>query len=107
MARTKRHNREERQSWAERWHASGLSGREFAKKNGLKAESVYRWGKEFPGEQVTGSRKTSAFTEVRVGQAEPNLDEPIELALKNDRVLRVPPGTDAAYVRTLVEALES
>ncbi len=106
MAKSKRHNAEERRSWAERWRTSGLSGREFAKRNGLEAESVYRWGKEFAG-GATGRAKTRAFTEVRVGIAEPKPGEPIELALKNGRVLRVPPGTDAAYVRTLVEALES
>ncbi len=47
MARTKRHTPDERKIWAERWRASGLNGREFAKKHGLEVESVYRWGKEF------------------------------------------------------------
>lgn len=84
-----------------------MSGREFARENGLEAESVYRWGKEFPDERATGSTRTQAFTEVRVGRTDPKPHEPIEIALKNHRVLRVPAGTDAAYVRELVEALES
>lgn len=110
MARSRRHSPQERRTWAKRWHASGLSGREFARKNGLEVESVYRWGREFPAEDVKASEKPRrGFTEVRVRNEEPQMPSPLELelALKNHRVLRLRVGTDTTYVRKLVEALES
>ncbi len=85
-----------------------MSGREFARQNGLEAESVYRWGKEFPGAGANGKTKPQrAFTEVRVGGDDSELVPRLEVELKNDRVLRIPAGADTTYVRKLIEALES
>jgi transposase-like protein len=113
MAKTRRHSPQERETWAKRWHSSGLSGREFARQNGLEVESVYRWGREFPKKTANaGSKSVGGFTEVRVRSREeqpqrgPSRFE-VEVELKNHRALRVRVGTDPGYVRELVEALES
>lgn len=107
MARTKRHTPEERKSWAARWRASGLSGREFARQNGLEAESVYRWGKEFGDGAVKKRTGNQAFTEVRVGDGAATAAAMVEVVLSNGRVLRVPPSIDAGQLRALVEVVES
>ncbi len=112
MARTRRHTPQEREAWAKRWHASGLSGRQFAQQNGLEVESVYRWGREFPAKTAKVGKTRGGFTEVRV-RSEQESRAPtapafeVELELKNHRVLRVRAGTDAKYICELAEALES
>jgi len=113
MARSRRHSPQERETWAKRWHASGLSGREFARQNGLEVESVYRWGREFPAKPAkAGNKPRGGFTEVRVRSREEQAERgssrfEVEVELKNHRALRVRAGTDPAYVCELVEALES
>jgi len=90
-----------------------VSGREFARQNGLEVESVYRWGREFPAKTAkAGNKARSGFTEVRVRSVEDQTKRPsprfeVEVELKNHRALRVRAGTDPAYVAKLVEALES
>jgi transposase-like protein len=105
MAKKKRHSPEERKNWASRWHASGLSGGEFARRHGLPTESVYRWGKEF-AVAPKASNRAGAFTEVRVGGGAKS-EACIEVVLGNGRALRIPAGVDAARVRALIEVLES
>lgn len=110
MAATKRHGPDERKKWAARWHASGLSGPEFAKRHGLQVESVYRWGREFPDTGRAGRSRGEArgFTEVRVreGRMRPTAGV-IEVVLANGRVVRVGGAVDARQLRAVIEALES
>ena len=104
MKAKKRHTAGERKKWTAWWRSSGLSGRAFADKHGLPAESIYRWGREFPA--TAGSGAKSGFAEVRVRGAEPEQAR-VEVVLGNGRVVRVVGEVEARKVRALVEALES
>jgi len=112
MARTRRHSPQERETWAKRWNASGLSGREFARQNGLEVESVYRWGRELRAKTAKAGKTRAGFTEVRLRSDDEQQGRiasgfEVEVELKNHRVLRLRAGADPRYIRELVEALES
>lgn len=80
-----------------------MSGREFARKHGLRVESVYRWGREFP--EVDNDH--DGFTEVVVAPGRPYSSTGLEVVLTNGRVIRVLGDFDANQLRAVVEALES
>ena len=99
---TKRHEPKEREQWAARWQASGLSGREFARRHGLQVESIYRWGREFPEAQ----QKRAGFSEVRLVPSQNDATSTVEVLLANGRIVRVRGEVDAQLLRAVVEAVE-
>ena len=101
----KRHNPDQRKQWAAQWHASGLSGREFAKQHGLPVESICRWGREFPEAKAVERRET--FTEIRLNGSTEETPSAIEVVLSNGRRIRVLGDVAATRLRAVVEALES
>src|SRR5262245_31525856 len=100
-----------RQLWAQRlarFVDSGLRPAEFCAAEGVSLPSFYSWKRRLTAE----SRSTD--TPARDGPAPgPRLlpvhlasaAAPVELVLPSGAVLRIPPGSDLAFVRSLVETL--
>jgi len=94
--------------WTERvaaWRASGLSGGQFAKRQGLKESSLYRWGK-IVGDGSPRRGRRQGFAEVVVTAASGEAAA-LEVVLGNGRVIRVLGPIDAAQLQRVVAALES
>jgi transposase-like protein len=110
--RRRRHRSpEEKASLLDAWHASGLSAREFSRREGLQKTSLWRWSRE-PGQAATATRKPKAsitFAPVHVAS---EASQPVALAervmaevLVRDVRVRVLAGADAAEIADLVKAL--
>jgi hypothetical protein len=103
--------RESRAVWARRvarWTKSGLSGEEFASREGVKARTLawWRWhlGRERAEPTQALARREPAFVEVEPVVVEA-ASERIEVALTNGRIVRVPMTfRDDALVRVLAAA---
>jgi transposase-like protein len=80
--------------------ASGLSLAQFAKREGLVADRLYRWRRRL-GAASKVVAKSPAFIEVR-----PREPEPVEIALRSGRILRVSEAIEASALRRFVEVLE-
>jgi hypothetical protein len=63
--RHKRKPRDEWKSWVEKWRASGLDRKAFARQHGLSYSGLFRWSQIFGAE--TGM--AVGFAEVRVREA--------------------------------------
>jgi transposase len=97
-----------RQTWVERlarFSASGLGPAQFCTQEGVSLPSFYAWKRRLA---------TAALDAVAPpgGEAGPRLLPvrlpalaALELVLPGGAVLRIPPGADLAWVRSLVEAL--
>ena len=100
-----------RQAWEERlarFPASGLRPAEFCAAEGVSLPSFYSWKRRLNAEgrpadtQATdGPASGPRLLPVRIGAT----PAPVELVLPGGTVLRIPPGSDLAFVRALVEAL--
>lgn len=77
--------------------ASGLSVLEFATREGMDPNRLYRWRSRLKGQ----AKDVPTFVEI----VTPTL-KPIEVVLRTGRVVRVANGFDAATMRRLVELLE-
>src|SRR5215831_10480175 len=101
-----------RQLWVERlarFPASGLRPAEFCAAEGVSLPSFYSWKRRLNAEgrpadtQATdGPASGPRLLPVRIGAT----PAPVELVLPGGTVLRIPPGSDLAFVRSLIEALE-
>ena len=81
--------------------ASGLSVQNFARREGLVAERLYRWRRAV--ERAGGSKsKGPVFVEVT-----PPVREHIEVVLRGGRVLRFPARVDIAVLPRIADALEA
>jgi hypothetical protein len=99
-----------RQAWVERlarFSASGLSPAPFCTREGVSLPSFYAWKRRLATAALDPAIAPPA------GEAGPRL-LPVrlpapaaapELVLPGGAVLRIPPGADLAWVRSLVEAL--
>ena len=100
-----------RQLWVERlarFSASGLRPAEFCATEGVSLPSFYCWKRRLHAEggsplapQHADSQPGSRLLPVRLGPSA----AAVELVLPGGTVLRIPPGSDVAFVRALVEAL--
>lgn len=100
-----------RQVWVERlarFPTSGLSPAQFCASEGVSLPSFYSWRrrllteKDSPGTESTGEAPLGPrLLPVRLAPA----NAVPELVLPGGAVLRVPPGCDLAFVRSLVEVL--
>jgi hypothetical protein len=100
-----------RQAWVERlarFSESGLSPPQFCTREGVSLPSFYAWKRRLATAALDPAPAPS-----RAGHAGPRL-LPVrlpapaaapELVLPGGAVLRIPPGADLAWVRSLVEAL--
>jgi len=102
-----------------RWERSGLTLKEFGRRQGLPATTLVWWRHVFRHAErpqrvprvasaPTGSRG-GASKFVEVGRAALPLSRPcvIEVVLRSGHVLRVPVGVEASAVRVVVSALEA
>ena len=109
--------RESSKVWARRvsaWRSSGLSGGKFARQQGLKESTLYRWGRRVDDESTVPAPEAT-FAQVRVRSPPALRPSPrpasssamIEVVLTGGRVLRLLGPVDAGQLRAVVEALEA
>lgn len=111
VRRHRRRSADEKASLLDAWRRSGLSAREFSRREGLQKTSLWRWSREF-GNVAAKVRKPKAliaFAPVHVANAAPKPVTPTERVmaevLVRDVRVRVFAGADALQVRDLVKAL--
>jgi transposase len=100
-----------RQLWTERlarFADSGLRPAEFCAAEGVSLPSFYSWKRRLNAEAHSPDAEQNAdallgprLLPVRLTSAA----APLELLLPGGAVLRIPPGSDLAFVRSLVAAL--
>ena len=112
-----------RREWVELWGCSGVSEREFCRRNGLVASSFNRWKRELqvsgnPGREpgaapAASSLAPAGWLPVRLRTApqevefEPLAESVFEVVLRGDRKVRLGARFDAESLRRLVWVLES
>jgi transposase len=95
-----------RAEWAKRvrgWQRSGLSIEEFAERKGIKPKQLAWWRWKLQGAPPAASEMR--FLPVHVVEAAsspPGAEVPLEVALPNGRVVRVPPGFDPAMLESVL-----
>ena len=120
MSRRGEHNRAKERFWrrvVRQWRQSGLTVRDFCDEQRLAEPSFYSWRRTIAerdqhaartrrraGNGRADSRPT--FVPVRVVPATSASSAPLEIVLNQVRVVRVPPGFDAATLRQLLAVLE-
>jgi hypothetical protein len=94
-----------RHAWSERlqrFRTTQLSVVAFCQAEGVSAHAFYYWKRQL-AEPTSAADSAPRLIPVRI-QAEPSA---VEVVLHTGAVLRLTPGCDLAFVRSLVEALES
>ena len=90
----------------ETWQSSGLSVRQFCKKESLSEPSFYSWRKKLTGDNSEQDNQhesePSAFIEVAIPK---NNSAAIELLLSCGSILKIPVGVDDKTLTTVVSVL--
>lgn len=81
--------------------ASGLSAKDFARREGFDVARLYRWRHQLSAE-VRGRQPAAEFIEIRPRDA-----ERVEIVLTSGRVLRVSETIDVAALARIIAALET
>ena len=106
--------RQEWAVWVRKSEASELSISDFAARNGVSRSALYRWRGKL-GVSVSGQRApkpSPSLSFVRLDPSSPSLPSssttspPLEVALANGRVIRVPPVFDEASLARLLNVVE-
>ncbi len=89
-----------------RWHGSGLSAEQFAKREGVRANTLLWWSSQLKrGTRAEHGSPTPAAIEIALDEVRtPSTAGFVEVAV-GDAVIRCAVGTDAMYVAALVRAL--
>lgn len=95
----RRWSAEDARAILDRLDASGLSVREFATREGLDVQRVYRWRAQMRSPR--GSKEAPAFVEIKAIAA-----ASIEIVLRSGHVVRVRDGFGEDTLRRLVAVLE-
>ena len=110
VRRRRRRSAEEKQSLLHAWRTSGLSAREFSRREGLQKTSLWRWSRE--PEVASEGRKPKVsitFAPVHVASMASKpiavVERVVAEVLVRDVRVRVLDGADAAQVAGLVKAL--
>jgi hypothetical protein len=93
-----------RQLWSERLDrlaASGLSVVAFCRNEGVSTQALYYWKNKLAARPGAPAESTHRLLPIHL----PSPSAAIELVLPCGAVLRLPPGCDLAFVRSLVAAL--
>ena len=120
MPRRGEHDRDKERFWrrmVRQWRRSGLTVRDFCDQHGLAEPSFYAWRRTMAERDLQAGRRrcrdgngradhAPAFLPVRVVPAAAASPAPLEVVLGQGRVVRVPPGFDAAALRQLLAVLE-
>ena len=88
-----------------RFSASGLSVREFCKREGVTESAFYAWRRTIGERDGAGNSEPAFVPAVMNGEAQH--DEPLVLALASGMKLHFPPATPVERVAELVRALQS
>jgi len=102
VGRPRRSREATRQLWAERlarFAAAEQPVTAFCAAEGVSPNSFFYWKRQLAAPAAVGAGGP-LFLPVRVTPA-----SPVEVVLPNGAVLRVAPGCDLAFVRTLINAL--
>jgi transposase len=88
-----------RAEWSEqvrKWERSGLALAEFARRQGVNPKLLgwWRWKLQLTTRTGTAPAPEPRFLPVHVVAPTPPVTAPIEIALPDGRVVRVPPGFD-------------
>ncbi len=100
-----------RLAWVERlarFSASGLSPAQFCTQEGVSLPSFYAWKRRLATAALDPATAAPSAGEAGPRLLPVRLPAPaalLELVLPSGAVLRIPPGSDLAWVRSLVEAL--
>lgn len=98
----------ERSELVERWQQSGLTAREFATQERLRASSLYLWRRQLKSaskrELPTPARKP-AFSELRLSSVQTRAGH-IEIVARNGRVVRVHGQVDVRALQQVLVAVE-
>jgi hypothetical protein len=100
-----------RQAWVERlarFSDSGLSPAQFCTQEGVSLPSFYAWKRRLATEALDAATAAPPAGDACPRLLPVRLPTPaarLELVLAGGAVLRIPPGSDLAWVRSLVEAL--
>jgi transposase len=92
----------------QRFERSGLSAVAFCAKEGVSAPSFYAWRQRLrqrTSEQVAGTARPADGAARLVPVRLLPLAAPVEVVLPGGLVLRLPPGCDLDFVRSLVATL--
>jgi hypothetical protein len=90
----------------DRFARSGLSAAQFCVTEGVSLPSFYSWRRRLDGETRSADTASTADTQPRLLPVRLASAHAVpELVLPGGAVLRVAPGCDLAFVRSLVEAL--
>jgi transposase-like protein len=111
VRRRQRRSTEEKRSLLEAWRASGLSAREFARRQGIQKTCLWRWSREplLTGSSTAQPKTSITFAPVHVASEQPKLVSTdgrvvAEVVVRDVRV-RVLEGADASQIVSLVKAL--
>ncbi len=91
-----------RQEWEQRlvrFDQSGLAVQDFCRAENVAPQSFYPWKRRFAASAEPASDPPE-FLPIRLAPS-----APVEIVLPNGAMLRLSPGCDLAFVRSLVEAL--
>ena len=103
--------RQEWAVWVRKAEASELSISDFAARNGVSRSGLYRWRGKL-GVSVSGQRAPKPSPSLAFVRLDPLLPSssttspPLEVALANGRVIRVPPVFDEASLARLLNVVE-
>lgn len=92
-------NRQEWEQRLARFDQSGLSVLDFCRQEGIVSQSFYHWRRKLAGNEAPAS-DAPQFLPIRLAPS-----APVEIVLPNGAALRLSPGCDLAFVRSLVLAL--
>jgi transposase len=113
MSKAQPLNPRKEQFWRDhlkRWHASGLTIRDYCARHRLSEPSFYAWRRSVAERDVDAEaaavEPAVTFLPVQVNQDLPTTPPVLELVLANGRLLRIPPGVAPAQVRELLAVLE-
>lgn len=111
VRRRRRRSAEEKQSLLHAWRTSGLSAREFSRREGLQKTSLWRWSRERGLVAVEGRKPKASITFAPVhvasmaSKAIAVVERVVAEVLVRDVRVRVLDGADVAQVAGLVKAL--
>jgi transposase len=92
-----------RQEWAERlarFDSSGMTVLDFCRAESIASQSFYYWKRKLAAPAEAPSALLPDFLPVRLAPS-----APVELILPGGATLRLSPGCDLAFVRSLIDAL--
>jgi transposase-like protein len=109
VRRRRRWSAEEKRSLLEAWRVSGLSAREFSRREGLQKASLWRWRRELELAKSEPRKLKAAitFAPVHVAGLRPvsAAERVVAEVIVREMRVRVLDGADAAQVAGLVKAL--